>query len=155
MNIFLWIIIKKILFFTSFLNRPFKSQGAKIGEMDAKSLRNLIIMCCSIILILVLGAIYSVSIQKVWKAFKAFRSNFTLVARNAPQNPTINVSVWDIDLSNPKKDIQIHWLTHIHTKIQTYTVFQVNECFPLCLLLAKQLLLYACFIIYTILYNIN
>ena len=150
-NTFLWIIIKLIvspLFYICFWTGLLKSQGAKLAEMDAKSLRNIIVMSCSIILTLILGAIYSVSIQKVWKAFKLFRSNFTLVARNAPQNPTINVSVWAIDLSNPKKDIQIHWLTHTQTNTQTDTVV-----LSLYQLLAIQLRIHPCFSIYTKSYN--
>ena len=67
-----------------------KKIGAKLAELDGKTFRNIIVISCGFALSLILGVIYSVSLKKIWKDFKSFRKNLSVVSR---QNPTINVSV--------------------------------------------------------------
>ena len=71
------------------LNRPLKI-GAKLAELDGKTFRNILVIVCGFALSMILGVIYSISLKKMWKDFKSFRKNLSVVSR---QNPVVNVSV--------------------------------------------------------------
>ena len=67
--------------------------GVKLNQMEAKSFVNLMIILACIGIILIITTILSVSLSKIWKAFHAFKRNFTLVARSAAPAPTVNLNV--------------------------------------------------------------